>query len=168
MARVSPAFWKDQSVPVIVLQIIAFVSLIVALVFCASTIGVFGKQFKELKDNANKIGYTGDVCFLFADPNFFYLNGDNSYCEYIVYGQSLILITIIVLIAILLMTVFIRLVSPKDLLFNIASSVFLRFTIGIDLILFVVISVISLLLSFIASVVLSNGFAKTCSRLSIK
>ena len=161
------AFWKDQSVPVTVLQIIAFVSLIVALVFCAATIGVVGKEFKESKDEAAKvIGYTGDACFLFIDStNTAFVNGgDNSYCEYIIYGQGMILISIIVLIALLLMTVFIRLVPKIDHYSMLhLYQFFLRFTIAIDLILFLVISVISLLFSFIASVVLSDGFAKTCS-----
>ena len=92
MARFALAFWKDQSVSVTVLQIIALVSLIVALVFCASTIGVFEKQLNELKD---KSGYK-DACFLFATSyNDNSPDGDHSYCEYIIYGQGLIFISII-------------------------------------------------------------------------
>ena len=84
-------FWNDQPVLVIVLQITIFALLLLALIICLATLGVFGKQWEDTKDHHDHDGNV-DVCFLFLSKNGL---GKNSYCDFIVASHSIILIALL-------------------------------------------------------------------------
>ena len=159
-------FWNDQPVLVIVLQITIFALLLLALIICLATLGVFGKQWEDTKDHLDHDGNV-DVCFLFLPKQNAAL-GKNSYCDFIVASHSIILIALLILLVVLAIIVFLRLVySSQKLLycifFNNYSCLFYRLSIGFDLVAFLVIAIVTVIFSLTASIVLSSGFAKTCS-----
>ncbi len=108
MVHITLAFWKDQSVPVTVLLILAFVSLLISLVFCSLSISTFAKEFRRVKS-----GHDGDVCYLYmTNPSIFRIKaGSDSYCEFIIVSQSFVLILVTSIIIAILIMLFVRYAS---------------------------------------------------------
>ncbi len=157
-------FWQDQPLLVTVLQITIFALLLLARTFCLVTIGVFGKQWNDTK-NFRKFDHNvnTDVCFLYLSNGGF---GKDFYCDYTVYGQGIVAVALLILFVLMAVIVFLRSVySPDHVphIINCFVSFLCRLRFGIDLVAFLVIAVITFIFSLIASIVLSDGFAKSCS-----
>lgn len=106
-------FWANQPLLHTVLQLIAFALLLVSLVFCLAAIGVFAKEFNQVKDDADKIGIDGDVCFLDSRVStalgIKYIEaGKNSYCDFVIFGHSFVAISLGALFLLLAIIMFLR------------------------------------------------------------